>query len=134
MLAGEGHRAPRSLLLRDSTHLMVDRVIKTEVLVDHNSQTALRRKIRIAHGILRAACCRQAEFCWPPRLCTACWRRAKQADCSWRRALGGWTYVALLLLLRFLAEYGTTGGRSRPEGGSGEERGEFDTQAIDRRF
>ena len=63
MLAGEAHRASRPLLLRDPAHLMVERVIDTEVPVYGDSQTVLRRKIGIAHGVLRAAL---AAACFAP--------------------------------------------------------------------
>ena len=113
---------------------MVERVIETEVPVYGNSQTVVRRKIGIAHGVLRAAGCWHAEFCWPPRPCTSCRRRAKHAHRGWCLTLGCWTHVAPLLVLRSLAGHGTARGRSLHEVGSDEERGEVDTQAIDGRF
>jgi hypothetical protein len=127
MLAGERHGAARPLLLRDPTHLMVECVIEPDMLVDGNDQTALRRKIGIAQGVLRAAGCWHAELCRPPRSCTACWRRHTPAACGWRLRAGCCTPTALLLMWRCPACHGTAGGRRRHEGRSGEERGEFGT-------
>src|SRR5437870_12398311 len=98
MLAGESHRAARPLLLRDPAHLMVECVIEPDMLVDRNGQTALCRKIGIAHGVLRAAGCWHAELCGPPRPCTSCRRRAKQAHRGWCLGLDHGVGHSLLLL------------------------------------
>src|SRR6266705_206127 len=112
MLAGESHRAARPLVLRDPAYLMVECVIEPDMLVDRNGQTALRRKRGIAHGVLRAAGCRHAERCGPPRPCTACGRRDTPAACGWCLRAGCCTPTALLLLVwRCPACHGTAGGR-----------------------
>src|SRR5262249_52950196 len=85
-------------------------------------------EIGIAHGVLRSARRRRAEFRGPPRPCTACWRSDKQADCGWMHA------TPLRLVRRSLALHLTVGRLRLHEVGSHEERGELCTQLIDRRL
>src|SRR5262245_50421883 len=110
---------------------MIECVIDLEVPIYCNSQTALRRKIGIAHAVLRW----RAEFRWPPRPCAPYWRSDKQAGRGWHLATGCWIHTTPLLLVRRSLALHLTACRLRlHEVESHEERGELYTQPIDRRF